>query len=389
MLLISVLNVEIAIMRLIGMCALLKTKNRKWFSYSQRLFLIQVVSIVTFFILIPLLSHFEASQEEGGLMNNMTSILSTQGWRRKAMAQEISSTIVTVTLIIMAALYERYLWAMVLVYRWRARKRFEETYNSLLVVDREILQIQPNALHVTRIRKCYLFRLMFLILMESSNIYDTFQSFSIERGITQRISSIIFSLVKNLMLNQFLTVFCTLTILTEALSQASDSIVNEQQLRKAHRALIVIIKTSKRANRTFDLQLNVSIVSGSLGILLTIFAVVSSFEKDGIESFNSIYFPRLIKETVKIFSIIFYTILVVSALKQAIKQAIAKLQAVVEREKLSTNVYLLVEKGFCENFTFTLQNYSTIDSMKTITKVGKLNINACVPSAFPATPLFF
>lgn len=297
------------------------------------------------------------------------------------------TSLVGTTLLTVFVIYDNYSWILLLMNRIYSRRRFGETYNDLLVIDHGIHIFDPMTQYADKIRSKNLFRLTFLA---AENILETYQDYHmLSLSVEKLIIGIFHRAMKDFAFNQMLNAFDTLAIQTATLSEIVEKITTVKELRQAHRVLNEIIESSKRANKTFSIQLAMEINGGTLFILFNLFEIVMFMQKDGLEVLFDI---KMVIRWINALTIGgFYMILAIyqlSVVKNALQDVLIKFQEASERLNIASNSYLLARAGFDKNFAFTIQNYVTINNMKTIFTVSFGILSATIYwSLTNATPL--
>lgn len=368
MLLISIFNIEIFILRWFGMSALLKTKNGKQFYFNRYLFVLQIIILALLYILKKCIENSE-TQVTNETIPNQTLAASIESSQTSSKAVKDSNEMIMTTISYMFNYYDTYIWLVVIAKRLRSEKGIEEIYNTSLVVDEEIPKLNSKSAYLQRFQRKFFWRLAIYFALQINLVYDISDPKSSDATLLQTIWIVTFCIVKTMMLNQCFTVLGTLAAQTEALTKAVETINHEQQLHKAHRLLVALNDTIKQANRIFDLQINITLVGNIIADLLVIFALICSVQENGMGALDDSIFLQNLKAFFSISGEIFYLIVLICSVKDRIQEAILSFQTTADRLKVSENFYSLVGNLNDNHFTFTLQNYMRIDDMTTITQV--------------------
>lgn len=363
MLLISILNIEVTVLRWLGVLGFFRTRDKKFFYFNRRLFITQIV-IMTVIGLVTVdfqkylaesMAHWDQQSKK---LSSTTHIIDKN--------TETGSTVVAIALLYIFAIGDAYSWFVIFMNRLCSCKRFGEVYNDLLAIDYDIRELEPETTYVVEFwKKRYLWRMTVFMVFDLYQTIEDFTPFVPEYALITKFSIIIQRSTRNFIFNQLLTIFHVLASQAEALGQVAEAIDSEEKLYKTRLILIKIIRSGRRANKTFGLQMLMTLTSVTIFILFNLYSITSTI---GLVGFN-LYdygFMRKIEVTFVSGFILFAVVYVLANLKSSVQSTLIKFQDATDRLGVQSNVCLLARRGFIQNLTFSLKNYTNIDDMKFI-----------------------
>lgn len=379
--LLQFVDFKVKVLRVFGHCALIKSPTRQGFIFNWFLYTVQMIGWLLFLIIKTKLQEYEYS-----IMADELKYTANEYFLQKYLdeAHSNADTVLTYTLMLIHDTYLSFVWLILIMIRFRSKKNYAEIYNSVIKIDQDIKSINPTSLYVKLIKQKHLRRWIILIFVFSILAMDEFQSYSLKRSYTEKVTSVILRLVWYLVYDQQITVYEILTVQLKALTK----ILNYDHqpvevLEKSHRLLSNMIQTKLLIDHSFNKQFIIDLFGCCIFIVSLLYWEVVMLEN--LDQFDLPSFEYLLRERMLMFIScwVLYDFLIIYETKQELGKLAAKLNQVCRTSRSEADFYSLINFGELKhNFIATNQFISTA-GRKTLFKVScKIEFNRILSLVF-------
>lgn len=338
----TVFHGEVVLLRLVGQCALTRSKGSEFFIYNQYLYIIQLIAIVVYTVI---------------KIRNQTNALTVNDTVDHYLSKETTNIDVAITLVLImtSKIYENLLWTVISVIRFVQRKKFAGIYNNLLLIDQDLKLINPETNYVQKILINATIRVPLLFI---ANSFDIVEEFRLRSTIFDMVSFFLLGFGWRMIYNQQLMSYDVLRIQTQMWVDALHGIKTMENMERAHRSFVRIIHTKRLIDKAYNYQFVVDIFGNIAIFVLVLYTVTKKIQsEEGVEE------KFMVGRSIIIMcSWLYHCFYVVSESRKALERLVLKFQDCSDKFKPKINFYSLLK--------LTATNQQVFRSNTVISSVG-------------------